>query len=153
MNAFAPVASLSVRAADLADRAERLRIDRFLEDSAAAELFHRPEWSLAAERGCRQRAHFLLAETKAGDIAGLLPLTEMRSPLFGSALVSAGFGVGGGILSGGPEATAALADAAWTLAENSRLPVDRAPRRRRARRLGRAIRHLCLLRSRSCRRR
>jgi FemAB-related protein (PEP-CTERM system-associated) len=122
MNAFAPVASLSVRAAELADRAERLRIDRFLEDSAAAELFHRPEWSLAAERGCRQRGRYLLAETKAGDIAGLLPLTEMRSPLFGPALVSAGFGVGGGILSGGPEATAALADAAWTLAKTLGCP-------------------------------
>jgi hypothetical protein len=35
-------------------------------------------------------------------VIGLLPLTEIRSPLFGSALVSTGFGVGGGILASGP---------------------------------------------------
>ena len=113
MNAFAPVAGLSVRAADLQDPAERERIDAFVAAHPEAEVFHRPVWSLAAEKGCGQPAHYLVAEGGEG-LQGLLPLTEIRSPLFGSALVSSGFGVGGGILGAGGDM---LADAAWTLAQ------------------------------------
>ena len=113
MNAFAPVAGLAGRAADLNDPAERKRLDAFLDAQPQAELFHRPAWSLAVERGCGQRAHYLVAEGREG-VRGLLPLTEVRSPLFGSALVSTGFGVGGGIVGDGAEA---LGDAAWSLAQ------------------------------------
>jgi FemAB-related protein (PEP-CTERM system-associated) len=96
---------------DLSDPAERARIELFVARQRGAEPFHRPVWSLGVERGCGQRAHYLLAEDGQG-IRGVLPLTEVRSPLFGSALVSAGFGVGGGILGGCPE----LAGAAEALA-------------------------------------
>nr|WP_295374956.1 FemAB family XrtA/PEP-CTERM system-associated protein [uncultured Sphingosinicella sp.] len=113
MNAFAPVAGLAVRAADLNDPAERKRLDAFLDAHPQAELFHRPAWSLAVERGCGQRARYLVSEGREG-LQGLLPLTEVRSPLFGSALVSTGFGVGGGIVGDGAEA---LGDAAWSLAQ------------------------------------
>ncbi|MFT3977202.1 MAG: FemAB family PEP-CTERM system-associated protein, partial [Sphingomonas bacterium] len=61
-------------------------------------------------RGCGQRARYLLAE-RDGAIAGVLPLTEMRSPLFGNALVSAGFAVDGGVLGEGGEALVAAARA------------------------------------------
>lgn len=110
MNAFSPVATLTVRTADASDHE---RVAAF----AGAELFHRPEWSAAVEQGCGQRSHYLLAETVDGAIVGILPLTEMRSPLFGSALVSTGFGVGGGIVSYSQEAMEALAEAAWDLAQ------------------------------------
>jgi FemAB-related protein (PEP-CTERM system-associated) len=113
MNAFAPVAGLAVRAADLEDSAERGRIDAFVAAHPEGEVFHRPAWSLAVEKGCGQSAHYLVAEGGEG-LQGLLPLTEIRSRLFGSALVSSGFGVGGGILGEGGEL---LADAAWTLAQ------------------------------------
>jgi FemAB-related protein (PEP-CTERM system-associated) len=113
MNAFAPVAGLAVRTADLRDPAERERIEAFVVEHPEAELFHRPAWSLAVERGCGQRAHYLVAEDREG-LQGLLPLTEVRSPLFGSALVSAGFGVGGGIVG---DSTETLAVSAWSLAE------------------------------------
>ena len=109
MNAFSPVSGLAVRAAEASDLP---RIAAFL----GAELFHRPEWSRAVEQGCRQRSHYLIAEAADGALAGILPLTEMRSPLFGSALVSTGFGVGGGILADSDEAVEALAEAAWSLA-------------------------------------
>jgi FemAB-related protein (PEP-CTERM system-associated) len=112
MNAFRPVSSISVRAAKLDDAAERGRIDAFVVARADAEVFHRPAWSLAVERGCGQRAHYLVAQGREG-VEGVLPLTEVRSPLFGSALVSTGFGVGGGILGNGGEK---LAEAAWSLA-------------------------------------
>ncbi len=117
MNAFMPVAGLAVRAADLNDPGELVRIEGFIAAAPTATPFHRPEWSRAVEQGCGQRSHYLLAEDRAGEIAGILPLTEMRSPLFGSALVSAGFGVDGGILATHPAAAELLAEQAWALAE------------------------------------
>jgi FemAB-related protein (PEP-CTERM system-associated) len=117
VNAFVPVAGLAVRAADLNDPGELIRIGRFVAAAPVASPFHRPDWSRAVEQGCGQKSHYLVAEDRAGDIAAILPLTEMRSPLFGSALVSAGFGVEGGIVCADPEAGGLLAEHAWTLAE------------------------------------
>ncbi len=114
MNAFEPMAGLTVRIADLADPAESARIEAFVAAHPDAEPFHRPAWSLGVERGCGQHAHLLIAEGKQG-LRGLLPLTEMRSALFGSALVSAGFAVGGGILG---EAAGPLTQAAEDLARS-----------------------------------
>lgn len=112
----APVAiAASVRVADLGDAAERARIDDFVRAHPDGAIFHRPHWSRAVERGCRQRAHYLVAE-RAGALVGCLPLTEVRSPLFGNALVSAGFGTGGGILAEDELAEARLAEAGWALA-------------------------------------
>jgi FemAB-related protein (PEP-CTERM system-associated) len=108
MNAMTPIRT--VRAADPADRQA---IRAFVRAHPLAQPFHQPEWSDAVEKGCRQRAHILLAEDERGALTGILPLTEMRSPLFGSALVSTGFGIAGGILGDGAEA---LAEAAWRLA-------------------------------------
>ncbi|MFX8098748.1 hypothetical protein ABTK82_20685, partial [Acinetobacter baumannii] len=62
-------------------------------------------------------------ERADGSIAGLLPLTEVRSRLFGKALVSNGFAVGGGILADNPAAVAALADAGWSLAQRLHCPT------------------------------
>jgi FemAB-related protein (PEP-CTERM system-associated) len=117
VNAFVPVAGLLVRAADLNDPGELIRATRFIDAAPATSPFHRPDWSRAVEQGCGQKSHYLLAEDRAGEIAGILPLTEMRSSLFGSALVSAGFGVGGGIVSADPAAADLLAEHAWALAE------------------------------------
>ncbi|HEX9954939.1 MAG TPA: FemAB family XrtA/PEP-CTERM system-associated protein [Allosphingosinicella sp.] len=110
MNALTPLRT--VRAATAADHAA---VRAFVLSRPEAEPFHLPEWSLAVQRGCNQRAHLLVSEDERGALTGLLPLTEMRSPLFGSALVSTGFGVGGGILGDSAEA---LAEAAWRLAQN-----------------------------------
>src|SRR3954466_3183711 len=111
MNAFAPVEALTVRVAGPADRAA---IRAFVEADPDATPFHLPEWSEAIERGCGQHSLTLVAE-RGGRIAGLLPLTQVRSPLFGSALVSTGFGVEGGVLGEGADA---LAEAAWVLAQS-----------------------------------
>ncbi len=122
MNAFAPVAGLTVQAADLSKPRVRGRIDDFVHSEPTAEVFHRPQWSIAVERGCRARSHYLLAEDRHGAIAGILPLSEVRSPLFGSALVSTGFGVGGGIVARGDQAAEALATSAWELAQHLGCP-------------------------------
>lgn len=107
----APVkAALSVRAFDGRDPAERARIEGFVAE-AGGSLFHRPAWLAAVAAGTGQRAAGLVCE-RMGAVTGWLPLTEVRSPLFGAALVSSGFGVGGGILADSPEAARALAEAA-----------------------------------------
>ncbi len=110
---------VGVREADLRDPAECARIAAFVAVTSGATPFHLPAWSRAVQDGCGQRAHYLLAEDTDGAIAGVLPLTEMRSPLFGRALVSTGFGVDGGILGGEIEA---LASAAWNLALRTGCP-------------------------------
>ncbi|SOB87608.1 FemAB-related protein, PEP-CTERM system-associated [Sphingomonas guangdongensis] len=89
----------------------------YVEAHADGTPFHLPAWSAAVAEGCGQRSHFLVAERGDGAIAGVLPLTLVRSPLFGAALVSAGFGVGGGVLADDAGAARALAAAAWRFAE------------------------------------
>ena len=107
----APVkAGTSVRAAGFSDASDVRRIEGFVAE-AGASLFHRPAWLQAVEAGTGQRAAGLVSE-RMGVITGWLPLTEVRSALFGKALVSSGFGVGGGILAESPEAARTLAAAA-----------------------------------------
>jgi hypothetical protein len=86
---------LGVRTADLDDAATLAAIEAYVARHPQGSAFHRPAWSQAVERGCGQPAHYLIAEGEGG-ITGLLPLTAVHSPLFGRALVSAGFAVGGG---------------------------------------------------------
>ncbi len=114
--------TLSVRSADLNDPAERRRLAAWVDAHPDATPFHLPEWSMAVARGCRQRSHYLVAETGRG-IAGILPLTEIASPLFGRALVSTGFGVAGGILAEQAMAVPVLAQAAWQCATRLRCPT------------------------------
>ncbi|HYG46862.1 MAG TPA: FemAB family XrtA/PEP-CTERM system-associated protein [Allosphingosinicella sp.] len=116
MNAPLLKPRLRVRVLDLGDEAECRRADSFVAGRSGADFFHRPQWSRAVERGCGQKGHYLVAEQGDGTLAGCLPLTEIRSLLFGHALVSAGFGTGGGIVAADEAAVAALAEAAWALA-------------------------------------
>ncbi len=114
---------VAVRAARLDDTAEIARLTAFVEAHPAATPFHLPHWTMAVARGCGQRAHCLVAERADGQIAGMVPLTEIGSPLFGRALVSAGFGVGGGVLATADNAATALVDAGWALAAERRCPT------------------------------
>jgi FemAB-related protein (PEP-CTERM system-associated) len=107
----APVkAGTSARAIDLRDSLEVRRIEGFVTEHRAS-LFHRPAWLQAVAAGTGQRAAGLVSE-KLGVVTGWLPLTEVRSALFGKALVSSGFGVGGGILAEDEAAVRALAECA-----------------------------------------
>ena len=111
-------APVGVRAANLHDPREADRLDAFVGDHGGTP-FHLSGWSRAVERGCGQRARTLVAERADGSLAGMLPLTEMRSALFGRALVSTGFGVGGGVLG---DAVEPLASGAWELAQRLGCP-------------------------------
>jgi len=107
---------LGLRTADLTDAAEAARIAAFVRAHTEGTPFHLPAWSLAVAKGCGQRSHTLIAERGDGTIEGVLPMTEVRSRLFGRALVSNGFAVGGGILADSDTAATVLAEAGWALA-------------------------------------
>lgn len=114
---------IGIRATDLHDAQERMRIERFIAGHPDATPFHLPAWSIAVADGCGQTAHTLVAERADGTLAGFVPLTEVRSPLFGRALVSNGFAVDGGILAADAATAATLAQEAWALAGRLRCPT------------------------------
>ncbi len=103
-----------VRVVDFGDAQDVRRIEDFVAE-AGASLFHRPAWLQAVAAGTGQRAAGLISE-RMGVVTGWLPLTEVRSALFGKALVSSGFGVGGGIVADNSETAHALAKQAETYA-------------------------------------
>ncbi|WP_136161779.1 FemAB family XrtA/PEP-CTERM system-associated protein [Sphingomonas flavalba] len=105
----------AIRAVVLDAARETVRIDAFVRDHPDSTPFHLTGWGRAVAEGCGQRAHMLVAEA-GGAIVGVLPLTEVRSRLFGRALVSSGFAVGGGILALSDAAAMMLAEAGWALA-------------------------------------
>ncbi|MFN3988885.1 MAG: FemAB family XrtA/PEP-CTERM system-associated protein [Erythrobacter sp.] len=106
-----------VTAFDPRDEREVAALTRFVAEQGGS-LFHLPQWLAGVERGTGQRAGGFVAR-QMGAISGWLPLSEVRSALFGKALVSSGFGVGGGILASHPEAAGALARAACDYASAS----------------------------------
>ncbi|MES2290592.1 MAG: FemAB family XrtA/PEP-CTERM system-associated protein [Pseudomonadota bacterium] len=99
----------------LATSADDARIAAYVAAHPDATAFHRLEWGRAVARGCGQVAHVLVAGD--GAVSGILPLTELHSPLFGRAMSASGFAVGGGILCDDAVIGEALAVAAWQLAE------------------------------------
>lgn len=114
MNAPFAWADTSTSLIDLHDATAVARIEGFVADMAGS-LFHRPAWLLAVERGTGQRAMGLVAK-RADMLVGWLPLTLVHSPLFGRALVSSGFAVGGGPLAATGAASLALCRAAEEVA-------------------------------------
>jgi len=123
MNAPMLARPVGLRVAQLDDAIERARIGAFVHDHVEGTPFHLPAWSVAVARACGHRNHYLLAEGGNGQLVGVMPLTEVHSPLFGRALVSAAFGVGGGILADNARAASQLAEAAWNLAGRLSCPV------------------------------
>ena len=110
MNAFTPIPTVGAALVRSATAADAGAIDALVRAHPDGTPFHLPAWTEAVARGCGQRDRTLIA-TRDGAIVGVLPLTQVRSPLFGNALVSAGFAVGGGVLGEG-EFTPALLDLA-----------------------------------------
>lgn len=108
---------VGIREVDLARESDL--VAAFVRGAPGSTPFHLPAWSRAVERACGQRARYLVAEHANGAIVGVLSLTEMRSRLFGSSLVSAGFAVDGGVLG---DAVEPLAAGAWALAQELGCP-------------------------------
>src|ERR1700675_4839983 len=98
------------------ERAEFSRCDEFVSGCGEATFFHRAGWKTVIERAFGHRTCFLYAES-GGRIEGVLPLTEIRSLVFGHTLVSLPFCVYGGIAPLNERARHALDAAACALAE------------------------------------
>ncbi|PKB25593.1 FemAB-related protein (PEP-CTERM system-associated) [Novosphingobium kunmingense] len=97
MNAPFRPQTATVRPVDLGLSLEQARIEGFVAVQPDGTAFHRPAWLGAVARGTGNRALALIAE-RDDELCGYLPLIDVRSPLFGRALVSSGFAIGGGIL-------------------------------------------------------
>jgi FemAB-related protein (PEP-CTERM system-associated) len=103
---------LTVRQADAGALA---RWDAFVERCPEATFFHRAGWKEVLESVFRHRTFYLFAE-RDGMIVGVLPLAQVKSLLFGHALVSLPFCVYGGVAATDPVAVTVLHAAAQALA-------------------------------------
>lgn len=108
---------LSVRVLERPEANELARIEAFISASQKGTAFHRPAWVLSVSKACGHEWRYILAEDSSGELQGILPLNLIHSALFGRALVSSGFAVGGGILSNSDQAIQLLAEEAWSFAE------------------------------------
>lgn len=75
--------------------ADEVLWDAFVATCPEATFFHHAGWRKVIQRSFGHRVHFLYAE-RSGAIVGILPLVEIRSALFGHAIISTGFCVHGG---------------------------------------------------------
>jgi FemAB-related protein (PEP-CTERM system-associated) len=111
--------------------ADREAWNAFVHAEADGTFFHLAEWRDVLDRAFGHRTHYLLVE-RGGQLVGVLPLAEVKSVLFGHALVSTPFCVYGGIVAQDESAHAALEEAACSLARDLR--VDHIEMRNRHRR-------------------
>ena len=98
---YAPLALRSYREAD------RAAWTSLVTSCPEATFFHRIEWRDLLERFFGHRTHYLVAE-RAGRMVAVLPLAEVKSLLFGHALVSLPFAEHAGVASTDPAAIAPL---------------------------------------------
>lgn len=106
--------------------------DAFVLAHPDGTFFHRAGWADVIGDSFGHRTHYLMA-VAGGEIRGVLPLTEIRSRLFGRSLISNAFCVYGGPLALDDAAAAALDAAAWAIAGESGIPVLEYRSRRRTR--------------------
>jgi FemAB-related protein (PEP-CTERM system-associated) len=112
--------SAALRVADL--QSDAVAIDDYVRAHPLGTPFHLSGWNRAVARGCGQTNQYLLDETD-GAIVGLLPLTVVHSPLFGRALVSSAFAVGGGAIADDEAVAQALIDEAVVMAGRLTCPT------------------------------
>ena len=118
-------AALRVRSFGHGDRA---RWEEFVHACADATFFHRIGWKDIIEDCFGHTTHYVLAEREE-RIVGVLPLAEVKTLLFGHALVSLPFCACAGVASADPEAVTALHGFARQLGE--RLGVEHLELRQR----------------------
>ena len=109
------------------------RWEQFVDRCPQASFFHRIGWRQVIERSFGHRTHYLLAE-RGAQIVGVLPLAEVKSLLFGHALISLPFCAVAGVAATDEEAASALQQAAQDLGARLgvqhlelRNPAPRAP--------------------------
>lgn len=113
-------APISLNVAPICDAAEW---DFYVAGHADATPFHCRLWCEAITRATGHQGRVLGVRDGEGRLVGVLPLHHIRSRLFGNALVSSGFAVGGGMLADSDEAATALANAATEWAGELGVPT------------------------------
>ncbi len=115
------------------ERDDAARWEAFVAACPQASFFHRIGWREVISRAFGHRTRYLVAE-RAAKMVGILPLAEVKSFLFGHALVSLPFCAVAGVAADDPEAGTALQRAAQALGERIgvqhlelRNPVPREP--------------------------
>ena len=98
------------------DTATAARWDAFVLACPQATFFHRAGWQGVIGQVFKHPTYFLYAETD-GQISGVLPLAQVKSLLFGHALVSLPFVAYGGVASSDDAAAAALEAEAQKIAQ------------------------------------
>jgi len=96
--------------------------DNFVKAQPLATFFHLSGWKAVLEESLGHVCYYLIAR-EATKVIGVLPLTHVRSRLFGNSLISNGFCVYGGPVATGSATVQALDAAAIELAND--LQVDR----------------------------
>jgi len=114
-----PAAAVTIRR--LAPGDEK-RWDAFVAACPESTFFHLAGWRRVIETVFRHRTHYLMAE-RDGVITGVLPLTLVKTPLFGTRLISNAFCVQGGPIASDAASLKALDAAAAQLMEELRVPV------------------------------
>jgi FemAB-related protein (PEP-CTERM system-associated) len=89
------------------DAGAAARWDAFVFACPQATFFHRSGWQRILEEVYRHRTTYLYAE-RDGELVGVLPLAEVKTMLFGHALVSLPFTVYAGVAAIDEEAAGAL---------------------------------------------
>jgi FemAB-related protein (PEP-CTERM system-associated) len=95
--------------------------DMYVKTHQQGSFFHLSGWQTVIEKSFNHSCYFLYAE-KAGSVCGVLPLVEVKSKLFGHALISTPFCVYGGAIADSVEIVRQLEQEACQIAD--RLQVD-----------------------------
>lgn len=95
-------------------REDAARWEAFVEQCPDATFFHHLGWRQVLEGCFGHRARYLVAE-RGETIVGVLPLAEVKSLLFGHALVSLPFCAVAGVAASEPQAAVALQESAEKL--------------------------------------
>jgi FemAB-related protein (PEP-CTERM system-associated) len=95
--------------------------DHYVKNHQQGSFFHLSGWQQVISKSFNHDCYFLFIELD-GIIAGVLPLVEVKSKLFGHALISTPFCVYGGAIADTPELARQLEQEACLLAE--KLSVD-----------------------------
>lgn len=101
---------------------DEARWDAFVEAAPDGTFFHLSGWKQVIEAAFRHRTYYLMAE-RNGTVTGVLPLTLVKTRLFGASLISNAFCVQGGPIGADASSLKALEDAAVRLMEELRVPV------------------------------
>jgi FemAB-related protein (PEP-CTERM system-associated) len=122
---------VQIKRLSVQDTRTAVRWDQFVLACPQASFFHRAAWQKILRDVFRIEGYFLYAE-RDGQIEGVLPLAQVKSRLFGNALVGLPHTVYGGVAANTNQAVSALEAEAQKIAQS--LGVDHLELRNVARR-------------------